>query len=146
MRSRYPIAVYLIFERDGQILLLRRFNTGYEDGNYSLVAGHVDVGETATQAAVREAHEEAGVQIKPEALEFVHVMHRKSNDERVDFFYRVKAWEGDIHNQEPGKCDDLSWFLREALPHNLIPCVREALSNAQKGIFYSEFGWSSNKS
>ena len=39
-RFTVPVAVHL-FLRDGdRILLLRRFNTGYEDGNYSVIAGH----------------------------------------------------------------------------------------------------------
>jgi len=66
MRSRFPVAVHLFFLRDEQILLLRRFNTGYEDGNYSVVAGHVDAGETVTQAAIREATEKPGCMIRPQ--------------------------------------------------------------------------------
>lgn len=141
MRSRFPIAVHLLFIKDSNILLLRRFNTGYEDGNYSLVAGHLDAGETVTQTAIREAHEEAGVRIAPENIQVAHVIHRKSNDERIDFFMLVKAWDGDIQNMEPDKCDDLSWFPLGCLPVNMIPYVRFGLENYQKGVFYSEFGW-----
>lgn len=47
--------VYLILIRNGSILFLRRFNTGWEDGNYSLITGHLDGQETVTQAMVREA-------------------------------------------------------------------------------------------
>ncbi|MDX9992202.1 MAG: NUDIX domain-containing protein [Anaerolineales bacterium] len=141
MRSRFPIAVHLLFIKDEKVLLLRRFNTGYEDGNYSLVAGHVDAGETVTQTAIREAQEEAGVQIAPENIEVVHVIHRKSNDERIDFFVQVNAWDGEIQNMEPDKCDDLSWFPLADLPANIIPYVRFGIENYQKGIFYSEYGW-----
>ncbi len=45
--------VHLILESNGQLLLLKRANTGYEDGNYSLVAGHIDGNESAREAMVR---------------------------------------------------------------------------------------------
>ena len=141
MRSKFPVAVHLFFLRDQQVLLLRRFNTGYEDGNYSVVAGHVEAGETVTQAAVREASEEIGVLLTAHDIQIVHVMNRKSEDERIDFFAAIRHWEGEISNHEPDKCDALAWFPLNALPGNLIPYVRCALENYHVGIYYSEFGW-----
>jgi len=141
MRDRFKVAVHLFFFRQGQILLLRRFNTGGEDGNYSVVAGHVEAGETVTQAAAREAGEEVGVTLAAGDMEIVHVMNRKSEDERIDFFMRVRRWSGEIHNHEPDKCDDLVWFPLESLPPNTIPYVRYALDRYRAGVFYSEFGW-----
>ncbi len=141
MRNTFKVAVHLFFFRQGQILLLRRFNTGWEDGNFSVVAGHLEAGETVTQAAAREAAEEVGVTVLPADLEIVHVMNRKSEDERIDFFMRVRDWRGQIHNHEPGKCDLLDWYFLDTLPPNTIPYVRFALEKSQAGIFYSEFGW-----
>ena len=43
-------SVYIILVKDGKTLLLRRQNTGYEDGNYGLVAGHADGDESARAA------------------------------------------------------------------------------------------------
>jgi ADP-ribose pyrophosphatase YjhB (NUDIX family) len=140
-RSLFPVTAHLFFLRDDEVLLLRRFNTGYEDGNYSVVAGHVEAGETVTTAAVREAGEEVGVRLAPGDLRVVHVMHRKAEDERVDFFLAVRRWAGEITNGEPHKCDDLSWHPLNSLPPNVIPYVRRALANYQAGVVFSEFGW-----
>ncbi len=141
MRARFVVAVHLFFLREGELLMLRRFNTGWEDGNYSVVAGHVEAGETVTQAAIREAEEEVGVALAPDQVDVVHVMHRKSDDERIDFFLTVDNWIGEIRNREPDKCDELGWYPLEALPANTIPYVRYALECFQRGIRYSEFGW-----
>ena len=83
-------AVYLILVKNSKILLLKRQNTGYEDGNYSFIAGHVDGNESLTQALIREAKEEAGVTLNPQNIKHVHTMHRHTNnveDERLDFFF-----------------------------------------------------------
>ena len=43
-----PVAAHLLLDKDVRILMLRRYNTGYEDGNYSVDVGHVRRGR-ATQ-------------------------------------------------------------------------------------------------
>lgn len=142
--SNFP-ASYLVLFKGKKVLLLRRYNTGYEDGNYSLVAGHVDSGETFTMCIVREAQEEAGIVLDPQDLKVAHVMHRNSgttqNHERIDIFFVTERWGGEVINKEPHKCDDLSWFDRDALPENVIPYVRFAIENIRKNVFYSEYGW-----
>ena len=137
-------AVYLILERDNKILMLRRFNTGYCDGQYSLVAGHVDAGESVTTTMIREAREEANIVVELSGLHMVHMMHRKSSvdaEERIDVFFKATTWQGEIKNCEPHKCDDLGWFAYNQLPKDTIDHVRFALEQSYQGIFFSEFGW-----
>ena len=76
MRAKFPVTVHLLFFRDDQILVLRRFNTGYADGQYSVPAGHMDGGETVMEAAAREAEEEVGVKLDRLEMAFSTVMHR----------------------------------------------------------------------
>ena len=137
-------AVYLIFVHDGKILLSRRANTGHQDGNYSLVAGHIDGNETLRIAAAREAKEEAGVDIAIDDLELKLVTHALSDKEYVNFYFEAKRWEGEPKNMEPGKCDDLSWFPIDALPDNTVPYVRDAIRCYREGVQYSEWGWENN--
>jgi ADP-ribose pyrophosphatase YjhB (NUDIX family) len=138
---RFPLAVHIFFIRDGNVLLLRRFNTGYEDSNYSVPAGHLEGDETVVQAAIREAREEIGVELRPDEAAVVGTMHRKSGDERVDFFVVASSWTGEPSNCEPEKCDELRWSARDALPRNTIPYIRRALENYAKGVWFEEFGW-----
>src|SRR3954451_19384197 len=109
-RFRMPVAVHLFLLRDEAVLLLRRYNTGYEDGNYSVIAGHLDGDEVVIAAAVRKAREEAGIAIAPADMAIVGVMHRRADDERIDFFCTAARWSGTITNCEPEKCDALDWF------------------------------------
>ena len=141
MRARFPATVHLLFFCDDKILLLRRFNTGYRDGEYSVPAGHLDGNETVRAAAAREAAEEVGVQIEKEDILFSSVMHRNEGDERVDFFLHVLAWRGEPLNNEPDKCDDLYWEHVDSLPRNTIPYVKRAIQNHRRGIHFDEFGW-----
>ena len=133
--------VHLILFRGEQTLLLRRYQTGWMDGHYSVVAGHVDGRETFRSAMAREAHEEAGLTIETSDLRLVHTMHRNSDSERLSLFFTCETWGGEPCNMEPHKCDDLSWFDRGALPENMVPYVRSALGSVAEGVPYSEFGW-----
>ncbi|HBQ97985.1 MULTISPECIES: NUDIX hydrolase [unclassified Roseofilum] len=136
-------ASHLFLFKQNKILLLRRFNTGYEDGNYSVVAGHLDGNESFTQAIIREAQEEAGIKVISKDLRVVHVMNRRKPDgeERIDFFIMAKSWKGEPKVMEPDKCDDLSWFSLDNLPNNIIPHIKYAIECTQQGVFYSEYGW-----
>jgi 8-oxo-dGTP diphosphatase len=136
-------AVYLVLIKDGKILLIRRYQTGYEDGNYSMVAGHVEQGETMRQALVREAMEEAGVGVKQEDLRLLLTMHRvaEQGNERVDIFFATDIWEGEPKNMEPQKCDEMKWFELSDLPKNTIPYIRKSIECFKGGTRYCEFGW-----
>lgn len=141
VRARFPVTVHLLFLRDGQVLVARRQNTGYRDGEYSVPAGHLDGGETVRAAGVREAREEVGLDLLEADLEFDSVMHRLEDDERVDYFLLVRAWSGEPFNNEPEKCDDLRWVGLDSLPGNTVPYVRRAIGNHTRGVVFDEFGW-----
>ena len=141
MRARFPTTVQLFFFRENRILLLRRFNTGFRDGEYTVPAGHMDGGETVMQAAIREGKEEVGVDIAEQNMTFSTVMHRIEDDERVDFFVHVHKWEGEPFNAEPEKCDDLRWVQIDQLPENTVEYVRRSIANHLNGTHFDEFGW-----
>jgi 8-oxo-dGTP diphosphatase len=141
-RFKLRSAVYLIPVQNNQILLSRRYNTGYMDGMYSLIAGHLDGDESVTQAMVREAREEGNLIIYEKDLQPATVLHRKSGgQEYVDFFFKVNKWLGNPLIMEPDKCDDLSWYPLQDLPKNTLPYIRVALFNLSNQIAFSAYGW-----
>lgn len=144
-RFQVVIAVSVIFRDGNKILLSRRANTGYFDGSYSLPAGHVDGGEPALMAAIREAREEVGAVLEPSELKLVHVMHRYSTmptlHERLDLIFETSQPHPEIINAEPEKCDELLWCSLDALPKNLVPEVKAILEKVVAGELYSDFNF-----
>lgn len=135
-------AVYLILLNDDKVLLSRRFNTGWMDGKYSLIAGHLDGNEAVFDTMVREALEEAGIKINRNDLIPIRVLHRKSdNQEYVDFFFMTERWEGEPSIQEPNKCDDMSWFPINNLPENVLTYVKETVETCRDNVSFVESGW-----
>jgi len=127
MRPKYLVAVHAFFiDKNDKILLSKRQNTSYMDDWYSVPAGHVEAMEPVDLAMKREIVEEIG--LKVELKEPQHIMQRLSpNNERIDYFYVIRQWQGEISNQEPEKCSELAWFNLSELPTNTIPYIRKAL-------------------
>jgi len=77
-KYRNPVpTVDVIVERNGGVVLIRRRNPPY---GWALPGGFVDYGEPLWAAAVREAHEETGLQVELTAL--LHVYSRPDRDPR----------------------------------------------------------------
>ena len=127
------------------MLLQLRRNTGYMDEHWAAAAaGHVERGETAYDAAQREAREEIGVEVLD--LEFVTSMQRTQHsepiDERIDFFFTTRRWDGEPRVVEPAKCAALAWFPLSALPEPVVPHEGVVLSGLGSGLpGYVTFGF-----
>ena len=137
-----PVSVHLLLIKENKILLMKRKDTGFADGFYSMPAGKLEPKESVENAIIREVKEEINIDIKNETLKTIQVMNRNGTDrERIDYFFTVDRWNGKIKNNEPNKCDDLKWFDINNLPENTIPYIKEAVINYNKKINFSLFGW-----
>jgi 8-oxo-dGTP diphosphatase len=141
-------ASYVYLLRDGvggtEVLLQLRQGTPYMDGHWAAAAaGHVERGETAYDAAHREAVEELGV--TDVALEFAFTMQRTQHadpiDERVDWFFTARSWRGEPRVVEPHKCAELRWCPLDRLPEPMVPHEAHALLHLDAGVGYLTFGW-----
>lgn len=135
------VFVMIINDKD-QIAMIRRANTGYMDGMYTLPSGHIDEGEPATKAVIREAKEEVGASIAPKDLRFAYVFHRDSGDRiYVDFYFTANKWKGNLANIEKNKADKFGWFDLDKIPDNTIPYIKKAISHIRSDEYYGEDGW-----
>lgn len=143
-RERYQlsVAVFVVLRRDDEICLIRRANTGWMDGFYSLPAGGLENGETLLSAAAREANEETGVTINTEQLKLAHSMHVKTEDRSwMGHFFLCSDWQGEPYVAEADKHSELLWVNIRQLPENTVPYVKQAISAIINGEIYSEYGW-----
>jgi len=144
-RFRSAVAVHALLIKNRQVLFSKRANTGYEDGKWSLPAGHVDPGESAVKALLREVFEELGVHVHRRDIQFEHILHKcgpVDREERIDLFFTCSKWEGEIRNCEPDKCDALQWYDLDSPPVGTISYIAHTLEEIRAGRKFSEFGWS----
>jgi len=50
-------------------------------------------------------------------------------------------WTGEFHNKEPEKCDNIKFFPINNLPENIVPYIKDAISQVLDGTTYYEYGW-----
>lgn len=122
------VAVICVFEKEGKFLFLKRAHTGAADGFYMFPGGHVDEGEALTTAAVRELKEELAITVSPKDLAFALV---EPTPTHINFFFRVKAFQGTLQNNEPQKHSALA-FLSPDAP-DIHPFTRREILALQKG-------------
>jgi mutator protein MutT len=128
-----PVAYAAVRNSEGQVLLVRRA----DDGNWELPGGRVDIGESASDAVVREVAEEAGVVIKVTGVFGVysdpgHVLAYPRGEVRQQFAVCFHAWaverdvRPDLHETTAAE-----WFQPdEALRLAMHPTMHLRLSHA----------------
>ncbi|MCX4097758.1 NUDIX hydrolase [Nocardia sp. alder85J] len=142
-RHTSVVDVALLPILDGHLLWSRRANTGFMDGRFGLVAGHLEAGEDVLTATIRESAEEIGIRLHPDHLHCVHVQHRRTPEglSRIDFHFLTTRWDGDIVNAEPHKCSELRWYPLHQPPPDAIPFSADAVHAITRNQFFSVHGW-----
>ncbi len=140
-RVKFNASVSFILEQDDKILLFYRTDGYFKDGWWVLPAGHIEENETATQAVVREAKEELGIDVDIKDVEFAHIVHNLvGENKRMDFYFCIKNFKGEIQNLEPTKCADMQFFNKDTLPpiEKIAPTTLQALQSIWNKKHYSE--------
>lgn len=140
MKQNHLSAVYMIIrDSKGNILLQRRQGTTLWCGFLALPAGHVDEGENAYEALIREAREELGIEVSVENIIDTFVVNRrnKSLEPYFDVFFEIRGFDGIINIMEPDKCSALVSADPYNLPDDMIEYERIAIEENLKGNKFS---------
>lgn len=151
MKERFCVpsaSVVMLLRNDGgktKVLLQRRQNTGFMDGLWDLsCSGHVEHGESMSEAAAREIKEELGVSVTPDKLYFFVLIHKREKEWDLTYYnsyFVCKEFDGEPRICEPEKCSELKWFDLDNLPDDLINDRKKAVQAYIDGVHYIEYGW-----
>ena len=118
----------LLVDAQGRVLLTLR-KCSPEAGCWSIVGGKVDFLENLEQCAVREAREEAGVEV--ELLRLLCVTdHALPNEGQhwVAPAYLGRIVSGEARNCEPDKTQEVKWFALGSVPKTLTMTAQNAIA------------------
>ena len=120
----------VIIEKDGKILLQRRSDNGL----WGFVGGILELNETYAEAAVREAMEETGLQVR--LTSFLGIFHNHnmvwSNGDQAQCIGAIFIVGGALHVDEESL--ELRFFRREDFPPLFAPDHRAALECYDRGL------------
>ena len=115
----------------GRVLLIKRS----DNGKWALPAGALEIGESITEAAVREVREETGLtatRLTPFALytgkTFTGVNHFGQTYQLHTTAFRVDEWMGELVTRTD-ETTDARFFPTDALPEPLSGSVGESLAH-----------------
>ncbi len=131
------LGVEIAIIRSGQILLTQR-----EDFEvWCLPGGNVDAGESAGQAAVREAREETGLDVQLERLVGIYSMPRWRGGGSHVVVFAARPAGGSLQPQ-PSEVIAARYFDPDALPEPLFDWhrlrIRDALSDVGGSVARSQ--------
>jgi ADP-ribose pyrophosphatase YjhB (NUDIX family) len=110
-RRTYParpiLAVSAAIIRDGKVLIVRRAGPPAA-GLYTLPGGGVEVGETLTEAVVREVREETALLVEPVALAGYREAIARDGDGRVERHFVILPFAARWIAGEPTLSEELS--------------------------------------
>lgn len=135
-REKFLSSVYIILKNENKILLQKRKGTNLYCNMHALPAGHIDEGENAYEAVIREAKEELGVNLEIKDIKDSFVVQRRNSitDPYYDVYFEFSKYTGIPKIMEEDKCSELIWCDINELPKDMIQFEIDALKMQEEGI------------
>ena len=107
----------IIVNQQGQILIGKRKNS--HAPYYSIPGGHMELGETFSQCAIREVEEETGLTIyKPQVIAVTNNLstYHESGKHYISVALLTTEFSGELTLKEPDKCEGWLWVDPTQVP------------------------------
>ena len=118
------------------ILLMKRQNTGSNDGEYELPGGHLEKDEDLFEAMIRETKEELLLDLKREDIKLIYLMHHYTGN-RLNFIFETDGSNINPQIGEPNKCSELKWVDINELPENTTDKIKTIINDINNNITYN---------
>ena len=151
-QSTYPkvgVGVIVIKETDGkQYIMLHQRKGEHAKGYWGSGGGHLELGESLQEGALRELSEEAGSGVQVDDVRFLGVMNftEMQPNHYVDISFVARYVTGEPTNNAPEETTDWQWFPLEDLPSPLFPPVKTYLDALKTGQNFFDSSFASNGS
>ncbi|WJW74941.1 Nudix family hydrolase [Thiohalobacter sp. IOR34] len=126
MNERLPVAVAVIRNARGEVLISRRAAGTHQGGRWEYPGGKLEPGENGYQALVREIHEELGL-IVEQARPLIRIPHDYPDRAVLLDVWLVEAYRGE---PSPREGQPLRWVAPEALPAIDFPAANRPINSA----------------
>ena len=123
MSGTVHVAVGIVADAAGAILITRRPDYAHQGGRWEFPGGKVEMDETAATALQRELHEELGIVVQA-AEPWLQIRHAYPEKTVLLDVWRVTAWRGEPHGREG---QPLRWASPAELTDFTFPAADEPI-------------------
>ena len=130
MTSRIHVAVGVLIDSKGCVLLTRRLKGAHLAGYWEFPGGKVEAGESVHTALARELMEELGTRIG-ETVPLMTVSHDYGEKQVLLDVHQVKDWNGEPHGAEG---QPLAWVNADSLDEFQVPEANAEIMSRVKAL------------
>ena len=130
----------IIVNCNGKILILKR--KGSHAPYYSIPGGHLELGETFEEGAIRETKEETDLDIiDPKVIAVTNNLETYRNEglHFISIVLLAENFSGDLKIMEPEKHDELLWADPKKLPMPHFDASKRGVACYLENKFYKKF-------
>jgi len=127
----------VILYRDGKILMGKRINS--HAPKFSIPGGHLEVGETFEESAIREVKEETGILIRnPKVIAVTNNLETYEQEKLhyVSIILLATDFSGEANTIEPDKCEGWNWYDPSNLPQPHFDASEKGIQCFLENKFY----------